>query len=180
LGVLFAMLLVGWTGWAAADASTPGFVDGAALIDALGDDQVLVEVTLGPTLLKPLFGADPDLREMAGGLESIYALIVDLSDPAVAKRAEAEVRAMEKRLIAKGWERIARVRDDGARILILVRMADGDDERLSGLTVMVIDTGDDEPVLVFANIAGDIDLAALETLGDELDLPGLSGIKLGR
>jgi hypothetical protein len=33
-------------------------------------------------------------------------------------------------------------------------------------------------VLVFANVAGVIDLAALERLGEEMDLPGLSDIDL--
>jgi len=38
---------------------------------------------------------------------------------------------------------------------------------------MVFSVEDDEPVLVFANIAGVIDMKALEDLGEELDLPGL-------
>jgi hypothetical protein len=149
----------------------PGFVDGTRLIDIVGDDAVVVEVSLGKSLLRMMTGADPDLDRQLGGLESIYALIVDLSDQEVAGRARAEVREIERRLIGDGWERIARIRETDAEIKVLVLMHD--DEMIEGLVVMIFSLEDDEPVLVFANIAGVIDMKALEDLGQELDLPGL-------
>lgn len=149
----------------------PGFVDGTELIDIVGDDAVVVEVSLGKALLGMMTGSDPDLREQLGGLESIYALIVDLSDQQAAGRARAEVRAIERRLVDDGWERIARIKETDAEIKVLILMHD--DEMIEGLVVMIFSLEDDEPVLVFANIAGLIDMKALEDLGEELDLPGL-------
>jgi hypothetical protein len=149
----------------------PGFVDGTELIDIVGDDAVVVEVSLGKSLLRMMTGSDPDLKEQLGGLESIYALIVDLSDSQIAGRAREEVRAIERRLVDDGWERIARIKDTDAEIKVLVLMHD--EEMIEGLVVMVFSVEDDEPVLVFANIAGVIDMKALEDLGEELDLPGL-------
>ncbi|HXV75461.1 MAG TPA: DUF4252 domain-containing protein [Candidatus Polarisedimenticolaceae bacterium] len=173
------LLVTAFAGGAGASGPTPpGFVDGTRLVDVLGDDNVRLEVTLGPTLLRPLLLADPTLQEVVGELESIYALIVDLSDPETARRAAAEAGAIEKRLVGEGWERVARVRSDGGeRIQVLVRKADGDDAHLSGLTVIVIDASGDEPIFVFANITGLIDLGAIERLGD-LDFPGITGLDL--
>ena len=149
----------------------PGFVDGTQLIDIVGDDAVVVEVSLGRSLLKMMTGSDPDLKQQLGGLESIYALIVDLSDAQIAGRAREEVRAIERRLVDDGWERIARIKEPDAEIKVLVLLHD--EELIEGLVVMVFSVEDDEPVLVFANIAGLIDMEALEDLGEEFDLPGL-------
>ncbi len=56
----------------------PGYVDGAAFIDLVGDDAVTVEVSIHGSLLKALLGVDPDLKAMAGGLESIHAVILEI------------------------------------------------------------------------------------------------------
>jgi hypothetical protein len=149
----------------------PGVVDGTKLIDLVGDDAVIVEVSLGKSLLKMMTGSDPELDEQLGGLESIYALVIDLSDPEAAERARDAVRDIERRLISDGWERIARIKDTDAEIKVLVLLHD--EEMIEGLVVMIFSVEDDEPALVFANIAGLIDMAALEDLGEELDLPGL-------
>ena len=155
----------------------PGFVDGATLIDIVGDDAVVVEVSLGKAMLKLMTGSSSDLDKQFGGLESIYTLIVDLSDAAAAGRARAEVREIERRLIDDGWERIARIKETDAEIKVLVLMHD--EEMIEGLVVMIFSVEDDEPVLVFANIAGVIDMKALEDLGEELDLPGLDELDFG-
>jgi len=155
----------------------PGFVDGTSLIDIVGDDAVVVEVSLGKSLLKMMTGSSSDLDEQLGGLESIYALIVDLSDADAAGRARAEVREIERRLIDDGWERIARIKETDAEIKVLVLMHD--EEMIEGLVVMIFSLEDDEPVLVFANIAGLIDMKSLENLGEDLDLPGLDQLDFG-
>ena len=149
----------------------PGFVDGKELIDIVGEEAVVVEISLGKSLLRMLTGSDPDLKARLGGLESIYALIVDLSNQESAERARDAVRKIERRLVTDGWERIARIKDTDAEIKVLVLLHD--EEMIEGLVVMIFSVEDDEPALVFANIAGLIDMAALEELGDELDLPGL-------
>ena len=155
----------------------PGFVDGAKLIDIVGDDAVMVEVSLPRAMLKMVAGSSSGLDNQFGGLESIYALIVDLSDADAAGRARAEVREIERRLIDDGWARIARIKETDAEIKVLVLMHD--EEMIEGLVVMIFSVEDNEPVLVFANIAGVIDMKALEDLGEELDLPGLDELDFG-
>jgi hypothetical protein len=152
-----------------------GLVAGTAFIDAFGDDAVTLEVTLPKSLLNVIVGADPELKTLAGGLESIYALILDLKDKAAVDKARGMVRDVEKKLVADGWERMARIRDEEAEIKVLVLVQNED--TIDGLVVMIVNAEDDEPNLVFANIAGPIDLAALEKLGDEVDLPGLKGLE---
>jgi hypothetical protein len=137
----------------------------------VGDDSVVVEISLGKSLLKMMTSSDPELKERLGGLESIYALILNLSNQASSERARDAVRNIERRLVTGGWERIARIKESDSEIKILVLFHD--EEKVEGLVVMIFSTEDDEPTLVFVNIAGLIDMAALEDLGDELDLPGL-------
>lgn len=158
------------------EAAVPGFVDGTKLAELAGDDAVSVEVTLGKALLKPILHADPQLEALAGGLESIYALVLEIESPAVAEQVVREVREIESRLVARGWERVARVRerDEEVKVLVLVE----DEQTYGGLVVLVVDRSGAAAEVVFANIAGRIDLAAIERLGEQLELPGLSDIEL--
>ena len=157
-------------------AAVPGFVDGTRLAELAGDDAVSVEITLGKSLLKPILRADPELEKLAGGLESIYALVLEIESPSVAEQVVREVREIESRLVARGWERVARVRekDEEVKVLVLVK----DEQTYDGLVVLVVDRSEDAAQVVFANIAGKIDLAAIERLGETIDVPGLSDIEI--
>jgi hypothetical protein len=84
------------------------------------------------------------------------------------------MREMEARLLNDGWERVARIRDEDTEVKVLVL---NDDEAIHGLVVMVADH--DEGEMVFANIAGVIDLAAISAIGQSLDIPGLQNLDLG-
>ena len=118
--------------------------------------------------------------QLVTGLQSIQAVILDLSaggdaeklDDGLVDRARHLASATDKSLRGKGWERIARVRDDGADIKVLVL---NDDEVISGLVVMILDR--DEGQLVFANICGTLDLAAIQAIGEGFDIPGLEQIE---
>lgn len=155
---------------------TKGFVDGSALIDIFGDDAVAIEVTLGKALLGMAAGLDEDLARLAGGLECVYTLVLELDSEESFDRAGTELRAIEKRLMADDWQRIARVREGDEEVKVLVQFEG--EEQIQGLVVLVVESGDGE--LVFVNIAGLIDLAALEELGDAFELPGLEEIKPDR
>jgi len=63
------------------------------------------------------------------------------------------------------------VREKEARINVYIR---NDDEVIDGLVVLVVDP--EESRVVFANIAGRIDLADLGKLSDTLDVPGLDAL----
>ena len=151
-----------------------GFVDGSAFIDCAGEDAISVEVSLKGPLLKALTSFDPEISAMVGGLESIHAVILDLSEMGDSRAAANEcltglINRTRSRLRKGGWDTIATVRERDAEIRVLVL---NDEEVIRGLTVMVVD---DEEV-VFTNVAGIIDLAALERLGESLDIPGLEDL----
>ena len=159
----------------------PGFVDGSKLAELAGDDAVSVEITLGTALLKPLLRADPELRELAGGIESIYAVVLEIEKPEVADEITQRIRDIERRLVDGGWQRVARVKDHGEEVKVLVLTED--EETFGGLVVMVIGRGDDddndnETQIVFANIAGKIDLAAIERISERFDVPGFGDLDL--
>jgi len=163
--------------FASGDAPTvPGFVDGTKLAELAGDDAVTVEVTLGKTILRPLLRADPDLEALGGGLDSIYALVLQIESRSVVQRVVAELRDIERRLMASGWERLARVRDKDEEVKVLVLTED--EKTFGGLVVLVVEPEDGATQVVFANIAGQLDLAAIERLGDRFDVPGLEDLDL--
>ncbi len=150
----------------------PGYVDGAAFVELAGDDAV-VEISIHGGLLKMLASVDPELEEMAGGLESIHAVIVEAENKETNRQLVDLMRRTESRLMGQGWERLARVKDDETEIKVLVLY---DEEAILGLVVMVI--GDDDE-FVFANIAGTLNLAAIAAIGESLDIPGLDELGNG-
>ena len=83
------------------------------------------------------------------------------------------VRETESTLKKKGWVRLALVRDEESEVYVLVRNRE---ERIEGLTVLVVDESDGS--LVFANVVGMIDLAKIRELGEQMDIPGLENIEV--
>jgi hypothetical protein len=146
----------------------PGYVDGTPLIELAGEDALTMEINLSGALLKALTGFDPELKEVAGRLDSIHAVILELEDKATGQRIKELVSATKRSLTRKGWQAVARVREEGSELNILT-LADG--ERIQGLLVLIVDP--EEGNVVFANVAGILDLAAIQKLGEELDIPGL-------
>jgi len=155
----------------AAEVDHPGFVDGAAFLELAGEESGTVEVNLQGDLLRALLGFDPELKKLAGGLESIHAVVLELEDEDRAARARDLLRRTEKRLLGRGWQRLARVKDKGANVSVLVL---NDEDRVNGLVVMVVEGEGEE--IVFANIAGTLDLAAIARLGESLEIPGLDQV----
>lgn len=146
-----------------------GFVDGRALIEAVGDDAVTVEISLSGPLLTALTKVDPELHALAGGLESIHAVVLEPAGSLDRKRLHALVAEIDAKLIGQGWERLAHVREPDAEVKLLVLSAG---EAIRGLVVMVLE----EDEVVFANLAGALDLAKIAAIGEGLDLPGLDRI----
>lgn len=175
-----------WIGWlavalmsagivVAGEARGPGWVDSEPFLSLAGEDNLEAEVSVGPALMR-LIGAgftseDPELASTIKGLERIYAAVVTVDDPGRRDAGRSLVRDTEKRLQGNGWERIARVRDEDADIVVLI-LPRG--EQVNGLVVMIMDKSDGN--LVFVNIAGSIDLAMLEKLSEEMDIPGMESV----
>jgi hypothetical protein len=125
----------------------PGFIDGSAFLALASDDCTTVEVNLHGALLRAILGIDPELKEAVGGLESIHELV------------------------DRDWEVLTRIKDGESNVTVLVL---NDEESIQGLAVLVADAGGHE--IVFANIAGTVDLAAIAKLGESLEIPGLDQV----
>jgi len=159
-------------GWGASEVD--GRVDLSALA-ALADEHpeiAVVEVTIPRSLLKAISRADEGDEEgsdEAFGLEWVGAVILEIEDPAVQEKARAFFTDTERRLVKEGWERLARIREEGARVNVFILNGG---ETIRGVVVMVAEDG----AYVFTNLAGRIDPELLSELSEEMDVPGLDQI----
>lgn len=156
------------------DDSVRGVVDGSFLerFAPQDDEGTFVEVSLSKPLLElaaqVLEAQDPRVAEMVRQLDSVSARVIELPDDEK-KLAEATraFREIAGRLRKEGWQPLARVRDEGDEVHVLL-LPGG--KTVDGLTVMVR-SSDGE--LVFANIAGKIDLSRLGDVLKQLNVPGM-------
>lgn len=174
-GRLLGLLLVVGLALApgAAAQRGPGYVGSQSFIDIAGDDGVTVQVSVGSSLIKLITGADEELGRLLGGLQSVEAVILDLSRRGVADRARTALKETESRLLRRGWERLVLVREDETDLRVMIL---NDETAIQGLVVMIIDS--DEGQMVFANIAGELDLSSLEEIGDTFGVPHLGDIEI--
>ena len=151
----------------------PGYVDPAPFLALADEDGELVEISIPGKLLKAFAGPfakeEPEVASLVGGLEWIGAVIVGTEDPARIRKAKELFDQTEARLIRKGWERLARIRQEGSTVKVLILNTE---TTIGGLVVMVRE--DDQ--IIFTNIAGVIDLEKLGELGKEMEIPGLEEI----
>lgn len=158
---------------AAIAADGPGYVDPSPFKEIAGEDAVSVEINLSGAFLKTIAAANEDIHDLIGGLEAIQAVVLDLNGASRSERARKTILDIENRLQKRAWERIALIREDDGEVRILV-LADG--EAIQGLVVMVIDM--DEGEMIFANIAGELDLAAIQSIGESMEIPGLDDLDI--
>lgn len=180
--VLAALLSLGPIGASAAlgaDSAArrlPGFVDGSGFGELAGDEHEIVEVSLGPSMLGALArGAakDPEAESVLSGLKSVTAYILQLDgDAPRIEQAAKLIRETAERLEHGDWERIARVREAKEHLEIFVLSAD---QKVQGLVVLILDRDSGE--VVFANLAGTIDLARIGEISDTIHIPGLNELK---
>jgi hypothetical protein len=149
----------------------PGFVDGSRFLELATEDTGVVEVNLHGGILKAITAFDPDLKKLAGGLESIHAVILSFEKRTSASRALEVMRQTERRLVDRKWDVLTKIKNGDSNVTVLVL---GEEETIRGLVVLAADAGGEE--VVFANIAGIIDLAAIAKLGETLEIPGLDQI----
>ena len=156
----------------ASAASHPGYVDGATFRALVDDDKEIVEISLeGPTL-KALCNkkdGDPEARDLYCQLKAIHAVIGSVRGPA--GNALTLVQQTDQKLVAAGWQRITRIKDETSWMSVLIHVS-GD--QIDGLVALIFDAEDKG--LVFANLAGPVDLSNLEEIGDRLKVPGLEHI----
>jgi len=152
----------------------PGYVDSSTFIDlAGGEDAIRVQVTIPPSILRIVTKSlAEEMGDAVTGVHALHAVIVALDDGATTTEAREVIRSMRKRLEKKGWHQLALIKDADGEVHVLILEGE---ESILGLLVLVMDT--DEGQLVFANIAGDLDLAAIEKIGEQMDIPGLQDLE---
>lgn len=172
---LLVASLAGATALAADPAlkKSPGFVDPEPFLDLADEKGRLIEINLPGKLLRlitgPVRSQEPELASLIDGLEWIGAVIVGTEDAARLEAGRALVRQTEKRLLGKGWEKLAVMQEEGTMVKVLILNTE---TTIGGLVVMI--TNDEQ--VIFTNIAGIIDLAKLESLGETLNIPGLESL----
>jgi hypothetical protein len=152
-----------------------GYVDASAFAALADEETTKVVVTLPKSLLKLVSAADPELSGLVGGLEMIQAVVLELGEGTPASRLDRLATVLDSTgtsLVGKGWQRLASISEPrGATVQVLMLQSG---EEIRGLVVLLVDRH--ERSAVFANIAGLIDLAGLQRMGEHLDIPGLDAI----
>jgi hypothetical protein len=159
--------------------SHPGFLSLQPFLDLASPDDDVTEVNVGPELLQSLAQAvdDPEARKMMGGLVAVHAVVLGLTGDDVSPRLDRARRLVAdttKRLTDAGWESIVRVKEKSSAVSVLTKSA-GAEGKIHGIAVLVVETDEAEPQVVFANIAGTLEMSQIRRLssGLHLDLPGL-------
>jgi hypothetical protein len=83
----------------------------------------------------------------------------------------ALVKKTDQKLASSGWQRVTRITDATSTVTVLTHTVGG---RIDGLVALIFDSEDKE--LVFANLAGEIDITRLGEIGERLNVPGLDQI----
>jgi hypothetical protein len=158
---------------AESSSSSSGYVDEEAFRALIDDTKDVVEVDLDGAILQALANKKDDesghAHDLFAKLKSIHAVIGTVKGPASAAREL--VQRTDRKLVSAGWQRIARITDETSTVTVLTHTVGG---KIDGLVALIFDTGDNE--LVFANLAGEIDITKLGEIGEQLNVPGLDQV----
>jgi hypothetical protein len=155
-----------------------GYVDGSMFRALIDENAEVVEVNLEGAILQALAKSKDDehgtndSKDLFAKLKSIHAVIGTVKGPASA--ALAVVQQTDQKLVAMGWQRVTRIKDESSTVSVLTHTV-GD--RVDGLVALIFDSDDKE--LVFANLAGEIDVTRLGEIGERLNVPGLDQVVPG-
>jgi hypothetical protein len=174
--IVFLLASVVAASRAATGSSAPaGYVDGAMFRALVDENQDVVEINLDGAILQALAkkgseGHDADdTKDLFAKLKSIHAVIGTAKGPA--RDALALVQKTDRSLAAAGWQRITRITDETSTISVLTHTVA---DKIDGLVVLIFNSSD--KALVFANLAGEIDITKLGEIGERLDVPGLDQV----
>jgi hypothetical protein len=135
----------------------PGYID-LGKIEVPADAEEVVEVDLGPALLRLASQADEDGQdELSQLLSRIYSIRVksfSMEDMDTDK-VQAHIKEIEDKLERDKWHKMVHVKDRDE--FITVRAIHKDD-LIAGLMIMAFEADDHA---AFVNVVGDIDLALI-------------------
>lgn len=148
----------------------PGFVDFAE-VEKWFDSEARIEVNIQGALLRLVAEAsrneDPDFANVLTRLKGIYVRGYSLNQSQFSTIGR-NASELGKRLEGRGWETVARVREDGDRVDMYIK-TQGD--AIAGLVVMAIASGEDDTI--FINIVGDIDPEEIGRIGSRFHIDDL-------
>ena len=154
---------------------SPGYVVESMLRALVDENQDVAEINLDGPILQALAKSgrdgreDDDTKDLFAKLKSIHALIGTVKGPA--QEALALVQKTDRKLAASGWQRVTRITDESTTILMLTHTVS---DKIDGLVVLIFDSADKQ--LVFANLAGEIDITKLGEIGERFNVPGLDQV----
>jgi hypothetical protein len=190
--VLAAALGLALAAWSPARSAPrhPGLIDLQAFKELAGADDEITEINLGRELLGALATGmeDPAAARLLEGIVSVRAVVIGLADADQGRPMAERVRGARElvegttsRLLKDGWEALVRVREKTSSVSVLT-LASSAQGKIDGLAVLVVDLGDGDSgkaEIVFANIAGTLDMAQMRRLSNGLELPGLDRLGEG-
>lgn len=151
--------------------SDPGFLD-LNVIESWFDQEANIEVNVQGALLNLVMEAsrheDQDLARMLGKLKGVYVRGYQI-DPSKVENIASRTGTLARNLSSRGWETVARVRDDDERVDVFMLT---NQNRIAGLVVMVVDPEE----TIFVNIVGEIDPADIGRIGGRFNVPDIPGL----
>lgn len=157
-----------------ADAkSLSGYVDGSKFLELADEDSEIVHVTIDGPMMKMIaktMGKQAGIGDVLAGVKAINAVVIENARDV--ERGREMMKRLSNHLEEEGWERLALVRQKNEFVVVYVLPSD---DYIEGLVVLVHEKSGGGQ-LVFANIAGRIDLSKLDALTGAMHLPGLDSI----
>lgn len=146
------------------------------LEDILGV-EANVKITLGPGMLglANMFTKDePEAQAVLAGLSDLSISVYELTAQVNDLDLNDWMQDMKRNLSRNGVEEIVKVADGNERVSIMAKV---DGTRLSDLSIMVYEPGDE---FVFIRMDGEIDVANLKDISGnfDIDIDGLEGLAL--
>ncbi|MDX1379680.1 MAG: DUF4252 domain-containing protein [Xanthomonadales bacterium] len=142
----------------------PGYIDFGRLSQTYGEPKV--EIALGEPLIQFVSALsaedEPETAELLRKLRGVSVRVYDTAGEPDA--ALAQIHEVSSMLQSQAWAPIVRVREEGERVDIYVKMAG---EAIDGLVVMA--AGDDNEA-VFVNVIGSIRPDELQRVMDSFDM----------
>lgn len=153
----------------------PGYLDLSSLSSfATGDkgSEIIVEQGLLKMLAKMAGEKNDEISRQMGELKLVRLNSFEVSEENI-KAIENKIASIDKELLGKDWDRIARTKSDNEYANIYVKTAGSD--RFLGIVITSMNSKIKRAS--FINVVGNIDPAVIGKLAKDLNIPQLGKIR---
>ncbi len=146
----------------------PGYVD-LGMIQIPSDAKNVVDIDLGPDLLRMASAVDNGDEDLSEALSSIYSIRVKQFelDEVEADMIRPIVEDIQRELEIDDWKRIVHVREGDETVSVNIKLDPADPAKIAGLMVLVFEPDDEA---TFVNIVGSFALSQIGNMIDDLDV----------